>query len=88
MNRFEREFNRVLHEDMTAGDVVGGSDTGFNPKAGSITSSPETYGEPEDSRIATSIFGGALTRGGKVKCKKCKKGKKCKDCKGADKKTK
>ena len=85
---FKQKFLKMLHEDMTAGDVVGGSDTGFNPGAGSITSSPGTYGDSEDSRVPTSIFSGVLTRSGKTKCKKCKKGKKCKDCKEAGKKTK
>ena len=83
MNRFEREFNRILHEDMTAGDVVGSSE---GLEGGSVGNT-DSYA-PGDQRVPTSIFGGALTRGGKVKCKKCKKGKKCKDCKGADKKTK
>jgi len=79
MNRFEREFNRVLHEDMTAGGALGGSEGGFNPAADNITSG-DSYA-PDDSRIPKSIFGGTLTRAGVTKCKKCKKGKKCRACK-------
>lgn len=82
MNRFEREFNRVLHEDMTAGGALGGSEGGFNPAADNI-SSGDSYA-PDDSRIPKSIFGGTLTRAGVTKCKKCKKGKKCVACKKAE----
>lgn len=83
--RFEREFFKVLREDMTAGGVVGGSEGGFSP-ADSITSSD--FYATDDSRVPMSIFGGVLTRGGKTKCKKCKKGKKCKECKEREKKNK
>ena len=83
IGKFEKCFFKILEEDMTAGDVVGGSE---GLEGGSVGNT-DSYA-PGDQRVPTSIFGGALTRGGKVKCKKCKEGKKCKDCEEAEEETK
>lgn len=76
MNKFKNKFLKCLEEDMTVGNVVGGSE---GLEGGSVGNG-DTW-NTGDQRIPSSIFGGVLTRGGKTKCKKCKKGKKCKDCK-------
>lgn len=83
MNRFEREFNKVLHEDMMSVDVVGDSE---GLEGGSVGNT-DSYA-PGDHRMPKSIFGGTLTRGGITKCKKCKKDKKCKECEDKNKETK
>ena len=83
MSRFEREFNKILQEDMMSADVVGGSE---GLEGGSVGNT-DSYA-PGDQRVPKSIFGGALTRGGITKCKKCKNGKKCKECEEAEEETK
>jgi len=83
MSRFEREFNKILQEDMMSADVVGGSE---GLEGGSVGNT-DSYA-PGDQRLPKSIFGGALTRGGITKCKKCKNGKKCKECEEAEEETK
>ena len=83
MSRFEREFNKILQEDMMSADVVGGSE---GLEGGSIGNT-DSYA-PGDQRVPKSIFGGTLTRAGITKCKKCKKGKKCKECEEAEEETK
>jgi hypothetical protein len=83
MNRFEREFNKILQEDMMSADVVGGSE---GLEGGSVGNG-DTW-NTGNQIIPSSIFGGTLTRGGITKCKKCKKGKKCKECEEAEEETK
>ena len=83
MSRFEREFNKVLQEDMMSADVVGGSERLEGGSVGN-TDSHAT----DDQRVYKSIFGGTQTRGGITKCKKCKKDKKCKECEDKEKETK
>ncbi len=83
MSSFKREFNKVLQEDMMSADVVGSSE---GLEGGSVGNT-DSYA-PGDQRVPTSIFGGALTRGGITKCTKCKKGKKCKECEEAEEETK
>lgn len=76
MDKFEREFFKILKEDITAGDALGGSE---GLEGGSVGNT-DSYA-PGDQRLPKSIFGGAITRKGIIKCKKCKRGKKCKACK-------
>ena len=83
MDKFEREFFKVLSEDITAGDALGGSE---GLEGGSVGNT-DSYA-PGDHRMPKSIFGGTLTRGGITKCKKCKKDKKCKECEDKNKETK
>jgi len=80
MNKFKNKFLKCLEEDMTVGNVVGGSE---GLEGGSVGNG-DTW-NTGDQRIPSSIFGGVLTRGGKTKCKKCKKGKKCKACREKEK---
>lgn len=70
IGKFEKRFFSVLQEDMTVGDVVGGSE---GLEGGSVGNT-DSYATG-DQRIPYSY--GTLTRGGKLKCKKCKKGEKC-----------
>ena len=83
MNKFERKFFKSLYESMTVDGALGGSE---GLEGGSVGNT-DSYA-PGDQRIPTSIFGGTLTRNGKVKCKKCKKGKKCKACREKEKENK
>ena len=71
IGKFEKCFFCVLQEDMTAGDVVGGSE---GLEGGSVGNT-DSYA-PRDQRLPYST--GTYTRAGKVKCKKCKMGVKCK----------
>ena len=77
--KFEHKFLKCLQE-MDTGSVLGGSE---GLEGGSVGNT-DSYA-PGDQRIPTSIFGGAITRSGKIKCKKCKKGKKCVKCKAEEK---
>jgi len=80
IGKFAKCFFNILEEDMMSVDVVGSSE---GLEGGSVGNT-DSYA-PGDQRVPTSIFGGALTRGGMVKCKKCQKGKKCKACKKKEK---
>ena len=83
IGKFEKCFFNILEEDMVSVDVVGSSE---GLEGGSVGNT-DSYA-PGDQRIPKSVFGGALTRGGKVKCKKCKEDKKCKECEEAEEETK
>ena len=76
MDKFEREFFKILKEDITAGDALGGSE---GLEGGSVGNT-DSYATG-DQRVPSPIFGGAITRKGIIKCKKCKRGKKCRACK-------
>ena len=76
MDKFEREFFKILKEDITAGDALGGSE---GLEGGSVGNT-DSYATG-DQRVPSSIFGGAITLKGIIKCKKCKRGKKCRACK-------
>ena len=80
MDKFEREFFKVLSEDITAGDALGGSE---GLEGGSIGNT-DSYATGEQ-RVPSSIFGGAITRKGIIKCKRCKRGKRCEACKKKNK---
>ena len=64
MDKFEREFFKILKEDITAGDALGGSE---GLEGGSVGNT-DSYA-PGDQRLPKSIFGGAITRKGIIKCK-------------------
>lgn len=77
--KFEHKFLKCLQE-MDTGSVLGGSE---GLEGGSVGNT-DSYA-PGDQRVPTSIFGGAITRNGKIKCKKCEKGKKCVKCRAEEK---
>jgi len=68
--KFEVRFRKIVNEDVTSGDAVGGSPGGFNPD-GNITSSD--FYAPGDARRPKALFAGVLTRKGLSKKRKRKK---------------
>lgn len=68
--KFEVRFKKIIIEDITAGDAVGGSPGGFNPND-NITSSD--FYAPGDARRPKSLFAGVLTRKGLSKKRKKRK---------------
>ena len=70
MCKFKNIFNKILKEDITASDALGGSEGLYGGSVGN----EDTYA-PGDQRIPKSIFGGIITRAGSTKKKKKKKKK-------------
>ncbi len=65
--KFEARFRKIVREDITVGDTVGGSADGFDPD-GNIVSSD--FYAPGDARKPKALYAGVLTRKGLSKKRK------------------